>query len=181
MLTSLQTRKLTRLFHLYDVNGNGIIERSDYELVAHSTAHALGYAPGSREYEGLCTEYMASWDNLQQLADTNNDNVLTVEEFLHGYDNLMAQRERFSQVIMGLAKNTLLLQDKDKDGKVSQQEHRDFLVAFNTTSEEAANTFRRLDRDGDGFLTTEEMATNTEEFFLSDDPQAPGNWLVGPY
>lgn len=181
MLTALQTRKLTRLFALYDVDRNGVIERNDYEMVAHSTAHALGYDPGSPEYAALCTEYMASWDNLQQLSDSNNDNRLTQAEFLTGYDNLMAQQERFTAVILGLAKNTLLLQDQDKDGKVSQQEHRDFLVAFNTTEAEATDTFRRLDRDGDGYLTTEEMVLNTEEFFLSSDPQAPGNWLVGPY
>ncbi|MEZ4734637.1 MAG: hypothetical protein R3E79_46695 [Caldilineaceae bacterium] len=181
MLTALQTRKLTRLFSLYDVNRNGVVERGDYQLVAHSTAQALGYTTGSPEYDALCTEYMASWDNLQQLADSNNDTELTQAEFLTGYDKLMAQTERFNSVILGLAKNTLLLQDRDKDGKVSQQEHRDFLVAFNTTEAEATDTFHRLDRDGDGFLTTEEMALNTKEFFLSDDSQAPGNWLVGPY
>ena len=102
-------------------------------------------------------------------------------EFLTGYAKLMTQKERFANVIMGLVKTTLTLQDTNKDGKVSQQEHRDFLVAFNTTPAEAADTFRRLDRDGDGFLTTAEMVVNTEEFFLSSDPQAPGNWLVGPY
>ena len=43
MLTELQTRKLTRLFALYDVNGNGVIEREDYELVAHNTAIGLSH------------------------------------------------------------------------------------------------------------------------------------------
>lgn len=181
MLTALQTQKLTRLFSLYDTNRDGVIERADYELVAHSTALALSHQPGSPEYAQLQTEYMASWDNLQQLADSNQDNQLTVAEFLTGYAKLMTQKERFANVIMGLVKTTLTLQDTNKDGKVSQQEHRDFLVAFNTTPAEAVDTFRRLDRDGDGFLTTEEMVVNTEEFFLSSDPQAPGNWLVGPY
>lgn len=181
MLTPLQSQKLTRLFSLYDTNRDSVIDRADYQLVAHSTALALGHQPGSPEYLQLQTEYMTSWDNLQQLADSDQDNQLTLAEFLVGYDNLMAQKDRFMEVIIGLAKTTLTLQDMDKDGKVSRQEHRDFLVAFNTTAEEAADTFRRLDRDGDGFLTTAEMVLNTEEFFLSSDPQAPGNWLVGPY
>ena len=181
MLTELQTRKLTRLFGLYDVKGKGVIEREDYELVAHNTAIALSHQPGSQEYALLHTEYMASWDNLQQLADSDNDNQLTLTEFLNGYESLMADKERFAGVIMGLVKTTLRLQDTNNDGKVSAEEHRAYMNAFNVAPAEIAETFRRLDRDGDGFLTTEEMVLNTEEFFLSDNPQAPGNWLVGSY
>jgi len=181
MLTELQTRKLTRLFSLYDVNGNGVIERGDYELVAHHTAIGLSHQPGSAEYAQLHTEYMASWNNLQQLADSDNDDQLTLAEFLSGYAALMADQERFGTVIMGLVKTTLRLQDTNQDGKVSAEEHRSYMAAFNAAPTDIAEMFRRLDRDGDGFLTTEEMALNTEEFFLSDDPEAPGNWLVGPY
>ena len=36
------------------------------------------------------------------------------------------------------------------------------------------------DRDGDGYLVREELLQNVEEFYGSDDPGAPGNWLVGP-
>lgn len=35
-----------------------------------------------------------------------------------------------------------------------------------------------VDRNDDGYLTTDELIQSAEEFFLSDEPQAPGNWLV---
>jgi hypothetical protein len=45
--------QIDRLFTLYDVNRNGVIEHSDYAMVADSTAQALGYAPDSPRMETI--------------------------------------------------------------------------------------------------------------------------------
>lgn len=181
MLTALQTRKLTRLFMLYDVDRSGFIERSDYGMVAQMTALAMGHQPASPEYQALYYEYLVGWDNIRAAADSNADDRLTLTEFLLGYDNLMAQRERFDLIIMELVKTIFRLWDRDKDGKVSQEEHAAYWAVFNTTAEEAGDSFRRFDRDGNGYLLTDEMLVNAQEFFFSDDPEAPGNWILGPY
>lgn len=55
------------------------------------------------------------------------------------------------------------------------------MTAFHATDAEAAAAFRQLDRNRDGYLTTDELIKNAEEFFFSEDPEAPGNWLVGPF
>ncbi|MFI6170550.1 hypothetical protein ACIBCN_27465 [Nocardia sp. NPDC051052] len=44
----------------------------------------------------------------------------------------------------------------------------------------SSDAFRRLDRDGDGSLSYAEFRTAIVEFYLSDDQNAPGNWLLGP-
>jgi hypothetical protein len=44
----------------------------------------------------------------------------------------------------------------------------------------SSEAFRRLDRDGDGELSHEEFRAAIVEFYLSDDENAPGNWLLGP-
>lgn len=33
--------------------------------------------------------------------------------------------------------------------------------------------------DGDGNLGRDEIRRATEEFYTSEDPQSPGNWLFG--
>ncbi len=181
MLTALQTRKLNRAFTLFDVDRNGFMEGADCELVVRATTQAMGYALGSPEYEQYRTEYMAGWDNLLQLGDSDGDQRLTTAEFCTAYDKMMTNREQFSIVIMGVIKTIVTLWDSNKDGKVSQPEYHAYMTAFHATDAEAAEAFRRLDRNRDGYLTTDELLQSAEEFFLSDDPEAAGNWLVGPY
>jgi Ca2+-binding EF-hand superfamily protein len=82
---------------------------------------------------------------------------------------------------MSTAQNLMNWQDKDKDGRVSWTEFLGSAVIFGQTPAEAEEAFRHLDRDADGYLNTDEWLRNTEEFFMSDDPKAPGNWLLGPF
>ena len=181
MLTALQTRKLTRAFSLFDVDRNGFMERVDCELVVSATTQAMGYALGSPEYEAYYTDYMAGWNDLLQLGDSDHDQRLSLTEFCDAYDKMMANPERFNAVILSTVKTIISLWDSNKDGKVSHSEYNAYLIAFHATETEATAAFGRLDRNGDGYLTVDELIQSAEEFFLSDDPQAPGNWLVGPY
>jgi uncharacterized protein (DUF2141 family) len=72
------------------------------------------------------------------------------------------------------------LTDRDGDGKISRAEFAANLQAYGVAAPAAAEAFSHLDRDGDGFIDTDELLQNVEEFFYGDDPNAPGNWLVGP-
>lgn len=181
MLSSLQTKKLTNLFNLYDTDGNGLLEESDYVRVAQNAARAIGYQPDTAEYATLYAGYMGIWQGVRQLADPDNTGQLTLATFLNGYAHLISQRELFAAVILGMAKTMIELQDRNKDGKVEQDEHMAYAMAHNISHAAALESFRRLDRNGDGFLTRAELEQNIEEFFVSDDPAAPGNWLLGAF
>jgi len=181
MVTPLQRRKLARLFLLYDTDRNGFIEQADFALIAHNTALAMGHQPGTPEYNTLHTQYLTGWARLVQLGDGDNDQCLTLAEYCTAYDKMLAQQEQFTAMMMGIVRTIITLLDTDKDGKVSVPEYSAYLTAWGTTDAEIIETFRRLDRDGDGYLTADELRQNAEEFFFSDDPEAAGNWLVGPF
>ncbi|MCB0183242.1 MAG: EF-hand domain-containing protein [Caldilineaceae bacterium] len=169
------------MFTLYDVDRNGFIEQADFELIAHKTALAMEHQPDSLEYTTVHNGYMTGWARLVQLGDSDGDQRLTLDEYCAAYDKMLAQPAQFTPMMISIVRTIITLLDTDKDGKVSVPEYAAYLTAWGTTEAEIAETFRRLDHNGDGYLTADELRQNAEEFFFSDDPAAPGNWLVGPY
>jgi Ca2+-binding EF-hand superfamily protein len=181
MLTDLQKRKLNALFNLYDVDKNGFVEQADFEQIVHNLATTLGFQPGSPAYTRLHAGHMAIWNNVQQLSGAPGHQRVTLEEFLAGHDRLLSAKDRYLATIGHFGDSVIELSDQDGDGRLSQQEYVANLRSFNVDEAAANEAFRRLDRDGDGYLTHDEISRRVEEFFYSDDPQAPGNWLMGPF
>jgi Ca2+-binding EF-hand superfamily protein len=182
MLTDLQRKKITRIFRLYDVDGDGFVGREDYERVAHNVADHNGYAKGSPQYDGVLTSYLNAWEGTRRMSDRDNDNRISLDEHLAGYEHLLDTAGPAAFVAVADAATALI--DQDGDGKLSQHEWVNNLVAWasGAISESVAlETFRKLDTNGDGYIGRDEMRTIVREFFTSDDPNALGNWMVGPY
>ena len=180
MLTGFQQRKLNVMFNLYDVDKNGFVEQADYEQIVQNLATTLGFPPGSPEYIRLHAKHMAVWHGMQQLGSTPGSQRVSREERLAGYDRLLDDKDRFLATVGSWSDTLIELSDQDGDGRLSQQEYVANLRSFNVDEAAAHEAFRRLDQDRDGYLTHAELSRSVEEFFYSEDPDAPGNWLVGP-
>jgi len=176
MLTPFQERKLAKMFDLYDVNKDGYIDAADYERVGEGFAAGAGAAAGSEDFEKIRATYLGFWEHLRQAADADQDGKVTRDEFVASYDALLAMRE----TVAGVSQMILQLTDRDGDGKITLPEFSTNLGAYGVEASDAAEAFRHLDRDGDGFIDNAELLQNVEEFFYGEDPNARGNWLVGP-
>lgn len=181
MLSEMQQRKLTRLFTLYDADHDGGLTRGDYEQTAQRVASAYALAPGSAEHTHLVTSLVAQWDFVQRLADTDNDDRVDLAEYQAGWDNLLSNRETFGALVGSFADASIASADKDGDGRLTRQEFVGSLRGFLVADAEADDAFNRLDQNADGYLTRDELVKATDEFFNSPDPNAPGNWLLGPF
>jgi Ca2+-binding EF-hand superfamily protein len=51
---------------------------------------------------------------------------------------------------------------------------------MNLPEEVARDVFRRLDQDGDGYITTHDLLECIRESYFNDDPQSAGSWSLGP-
>jgi Ca2+-binding EF-hand superfamily protein len=180
MLTDFQKRKLIALFDLYDVDKNGFLEQADYERITQNLATLLRIQPGSPEYTRLSADHMAEWNNIYQLCGAPSSQRVTQEEYLAALDQLLSDKNNYHAIIGNWTDSLLQLSDRDGDGRLSQQEYVANARGFGTDEAAANDVFRKLDRDGDGYLTRDEILRAVEEYFYSQDPQAPGNWLVGP-
>jgi Ca2+-binding EF-hand superfamily protein len=181
MLTELRKRKLTVAFHHHDMDNDGFIGKADYEQFVKRFCEIQNYSPGSPEYEAMYTQTMAAWEHVRNVADKDGDNRVSLEEFLESYDVTLSDENLTNQLLTEYIKSLLAWWDRDGDGRLSGVDYVTLSGCYGVGEEAAREAFRHLDRNGSGYLTIEELMKNTEEFYLGDDPDAPGNWMLGPY
>jgi hypothetical protein len=69
--------------------------------------------------------------------------------------------------------------DADGDGRCQVHEMMAAQHRSGMSEEEVRRSFDLLDPDGDGFITADEFIEALREFYFSNDPTAPGNFLAG--
>jgi Ca2+-binding EF-hand superfamily protein len=179
MLTEFQKRKIANLFAVHDLNRDGALEQSDYVEYARRLAAESGLGPGSTKYEELMSRFLGFWEMLRQMADTNHDNRVTRREWLALFEQLLSSPAAADQM-RPIGEAVFAMLDRDGNGTVTLDEYRWLYSSGGLDPHLAADSFQKIDIDHDGRITTSELSQRLFEFFLSDDPNAPGTWLFGP-
>lgn len=178
-LTELQQRKLNRRFDLLDADGNGYVERADCEAIARDLCAT--YDPDMRTAAGhkVYSAYLNLWEQVMVPMDTNGDGKISREEFMASAGQRTKTPEEYGRSIRPIIGAVTELCDRDGDGALNAEEFTAWQVACGVSAEHAKLIFSTLDRDGDGTLTVDELVTAFQEFWCSEDPNAPGNNLFG--
>lgn len=181
MLTELQKRKLTKLFTLYDSNHSGYISLADFEQIIKRIAEFRGLKTDSEDYEELDSKYHYFWIHLKGEVDRDRNSRLMIDEWLNYHDQLLQEVNQYEREINSLMTFIYKIFDSDGDGKISQKELEEFLMAYNVSPLHAQNILSVLDANQDGAIEKSEFLKMLYEFYYSDDPDAPGNGMFGPY
>ncbi len=181
MLSHLRKRKLTKLFHIWDSNKDGFIERADYALVAFRVAELSGTASGSPGYRTIQEGYLQNWEQLCRILDKEpNLGVINLVEYLHAQEIVLSNKADWRRYVRDHIHDLAVRADKDHDGQVTLAEYAGFACAYGIAVDVALKAAQSLDRDGDGFVLIEDGLHYLEEFYYSDDPSSPGNNFTGP-
>jgi Ca2+-binding EF-hand superfamily protein len=175
VLSSVVQRKTTALFRLFDANGDGYWQRSDFEQFVERLARERGLDPGSSEVQALSQVYMQLWESLR-MADTDGDDRVTLDEALAFQDQNFTP-----EAVSAFAQAVFPVLDSDGDGSIGIDEYRSLLKASSIDPSVADETFPPLDADGDGRISRSEFEQLYQEYFLSDDADAPGSSIWGPF
>lgn len=177
MTTDLQTKKFNYVFTWFDQNGDGWITRDDMEKIA-GLFTALADENDQKNRTMMKNGFMHWWSLLAASEGAAGEKI-GKEEFIRIMHSSIIAPENFENAVGGIADGLLGALDRDGNGSLSREEYVRMYDALGIPPATSTEAFKRLDRDGSGQLSYAEFRKAIVEFYLSGDPNAPGNWLLG--
>jgi Ca2+-binding EF-hand superfamily protein len=178
--TKLLDRKIDRCFGHLDVNRDGKIQGGDLVALAARLLSNFAIPADSPKGQQVTRTFADWWRALVSKMDADGDKEITPEEFRAGMRaTFVTPSEGFDEIFRPAAQAIIEVSDTDDDGVVSRHEFRRVQEAFGTPSNKIDEAFVRLDADGDGFLSHQEIMQAFREYYTQEDATNPGNWLFG--
>jgi Ca2+-binding EF-hand superfamily protein len=180
-LNEFLERKLVRRFQTFDFDGDGQIERSDFETSAGRVADEFGHSADSPARQRLLELSLGLWDHLVSVADSDREGTIGLDEYKKAFANGLLETEAsFEQGYRPFLDALMVVIDTDGNGMLDVDEYVGWTGALMRLPEaDAREIHRRLDTDGDGFVTTQELLQAIHDYYFDDNPDGVGSWLLG--
>lgn len=180
MLTQLQINKLERFFYILDYDRNGVIEKDDFMGIAENLCILWRIREGDERYEVIKRKFESGWNHFNMFVN-NNDGKANWDHWVHFAEEVIIKGDEaiFSEYVNEFVGDLFDNFDTDNDGYIDLDEYIDLLVGYRIEVRFAAKSFRKIDRNHDDLISRGELINAVKEFFRSNDPDAPGNWLFG--
>ncbi|MEI5101779.1 EF-hand domain-containing protein [Streptomyces sp. PmtG] len=180
MTEDVKAQKFSTLFRWFDRNGDGRLTRDDFQSMAELFT-GLAREDDKENAAAMRDAFDAWWRVLLAHGDTDGDGRVSREEFITVMEANVTAPRHFEEAVLAIVDALMRTLDTDQDGALSRAEYVRMYDALGIPPLHSEAAFRLLDRDGDGSLSHAEFRSAITDFYLSADPKAPGNWLLGPY
>lgn len=166
MTAAVKTDRLRQRFQMWDVDGKGRIDRSNYEAEAHRIISAFGETPESLRGAAVLDAYLRVHDFLAGKTGVG-DRGMTEDQFVAVLENEMFRLgdPGFAKVLRPMVRAVIDLCDTDGDGEINRAEFRQWLRALGLEQGLADESFRRMDTDGGGTLTADELVNAVKDYY----------------
>ncbi len=156
---------LERRFAFLDVDGNGVWQRDDCQLLARRLCDAFGHTADSATGQAVVAGQRALFDVLLPHMDANGDQEITKDEFMAAVARPIEDRPGFDAAVRSVAHSLVQVADQDGNGALDPGEYGRLAAVYNARVREATQAFERLDQDRNGLLDTTELAAAISRSF----------------
>lgn len=177
MATPIQQSKYDRIFEMHDANGDGVIEKADFDSLADRLLDAFGRSASSKQGRELHKGYDRLWQTVARQARVSADGSIGRDEYREALEQMAQTGELFSGISRQVLTAEFDVADADGDGYLSAEEFVQLLSVFGDSRQEAQAAMRSLDQDGDGRLSRDEYCEAWRDYMVGGD--APGSALFG--
>ncbi|GHF36896.1 EF-hand domain-containing protein [Streptomyces griseosporeus] len=166
MSTAVANDRLVKRFEKWDIDGNGVLEASDFQGEAARIADNLGRDAGSPEVQELLAAFQGLYEALAEKAGVAPGSGINRDQFLTATGNMLFQEGEasFNRALSPVVKALIRLCDDNHDGEIDEQEFRAWLTAVGVPNSEVGDKFRKVDANGDGRLSEDELLRVLREF-----------------
>lgn len=179
-ITPFLDKKLSRRFQTYDTNGDGYLERGDFETAVRRMGVEFGLSPDHPAYRRLMTLCVGLWEHLCAVLGTPRR--ISEEQYKAAFaDGLLETEKSFDAGYVPFLESIVSIADTDGDGLLTVEDHVRWTTSLmNLTEEVARDIHGRLDSDKDGFIGKSDLLGAIREYYFDENPDSAGSWLLGP-
>jgi Ca2+-binding EF-hand superfamily protein len=181
-LTDFLERKIARRFRSHDHDGNGFLQRRDFEDPAVRMAEEFGHGPESPARQRLLEISLGLWEHLRKVADFDADDRISLKEYKAAFAaGMLETPESFDRSYVPYIDAVIAIADQDGDGRLTASDQARWMGTLMRVPEpHAREGFRRIDKDNDGFITASDLVESIRGYYFDESPDSPGHWLIGP-
>uniref|UniRef100_A0A1B6C3R8 EF-hand domain-containing protein n=1 Tax=Clastoptera arizonana TaxID=38151 RepID=A0A1B6C3R8_9HEMI len=179
-ISSFRLKKLMYVFNIFfDVNRSGSIDRKDFELAIDRICESRGWKEGDPLYTKTRTILFQVWDGLKARADSDNDGQVSHEEWCTMWDQYAQNPGQALDWQKSYMDFMFDLEDTSGDGAIDEIEFASVCADYGISKEDAVAAFRAFSSNGTVEVNREKYEELWKEYFSSEDPNAPGNFILG--
>ncbi len=170
MSNAIANERLRKRFARWDLDGSGSLEQADFQKEAEQIAQAFDKSPSGDAAKALEDAFTGMFQYLAQDAGVSTSGSLAEDDFVRVAQKLMFEdgEEAFNNVLGPVMRGIVGLCDKNEDGQINRQEFASWLNAVGVDHSEAAGAFDRVDTNGNGELSVDELLEAVRRFHYGD-------------
>ncbi|MFE9401765.1 patatin-like phospholipase family protein [Streptomyces sp. NPDC006530] len=179
-VTPFLATKYRTLFGLFDKDQDGLIAEGDWLGAAAEITAAFGHSPDSFRAATLGKAFQESWARLCEAAGTELSAPLDRDTFEEAVAQLVGTPHAYLANFLPMVVAFLTTADTNGTNMLEAEEAQRLLQTFGVAPADALTVTRRVDTNGDGAVSLDELSEAFQDYFTSEERGCAGNMLFGP-